>query len=216
MVGGKNGGQRDIVTSREVYPAGESLRWIRLWMKCKLKGTWATKEKDGKREKGRWEKKIVEELKKSLKWGILHFWTFFFFCTSETGFNDLSRIFWQGALGIFVAQILFNWQADIYWTKVFWKKRTMELLGAVCRLREKETSAHTHTHVFWKGQGERRQCALPTPVYHTYFYTKYFNNATCKNRSSPHGRAADRSYPTYESSSLVINFPFFWRSARAQ
>lgn len=62
-----------------------------------------------------------------------------------------------------------------------------------------------HRPVFWK---RKARCALPTPVYHTYFYTKYFNNATCKSRSSPLGRAADRSYPTYESSSLVIIFSF--------
>lgn len=62
-----------------------------------------------------------------------------------------------------------------------------------------------HRLVFWK---RKARCAFPTPVYHTYFYTKYFNNATCKSRSSPLGRAADRSYPTYEPSSLVIIFSF--------
>ena len=58
------------------------------------------------------------------------------------------------------------------------------------------------------GNGGGRVCTPTTPVYHTYFYTKYFNNATCKSRSSPFGRAIDRSYPMYESSSLVIIFSF--------
>jgi len=54
----------------------------------------------------------------------------------------------------------------------------MKLLsGAVCHLRKRE-----NINVFWKWEGA---CCALSPVYHTYFYTKYFNNVICKSRSSP-------------------------------
>lgn len=54
----------------------------------------------------------------------------------------------------------------------------MKLLGAqfvVC-------ARGRHRHVFWKWEA---RAAHSQRLYHTYFYTKYFNNATCKSRSSP-------------------------------
>lgn len=65
---------------------------------------------------------------------------------------------------------------SIYW-KIL-KGKEMKLLSAVCPSREEEEIITT-THLL-EMENALRTHATPVLSIYTYFYTKYFNNITCK------------------------------------
>lgn len=84
------------------------------------------------------------------------------------------------------------------------KKQAMKLPSAVCPVR----AGGRHRDTFWK-QGNALR--IPdTPVYHTYFYTKYFNNTSYKRRDRGYSRAVDRTRCAHTNPSLAIIFFLSW------
>lgn len=65
----------------------------------------------------------------------------------------------------------------LVFTKFLRKKKQATKLPSTVLCDGKETSRHLLE------RGGTRLCVSPnTPVYYTYFYTKYFNNTSCKGR----------------------------------